>query len=164
METVIRVTIAYIIVWAAFRVLGKRELTRTSPLELVMLLFIPQLFSRALTRQDYSLTNAVIGVTTLLSLVFLSSSLTYRFAPIARVMISRPTVLVEHGRFIDEALDHERLSANNIFDAMHKVGLYRLDEVLWAVLQSDGKIAVIPGPDARPALLNPAATQREPGL
>lgn len=134
-----------------------------SPLELVMLLFIAQLFSRALTRQDHSLTNAIVGATTLLALVFLSSSLTYRFGPIARVMVSRPTVLVDHGRFIDEALDHERMSANNVSDAMHEVGLYRLDEVLWAVLQSDGKIAVIPSPDTRPALINPAATQREPG-
>ena len=50
METVIRVGVVYLFVWACFRVVGKRELTQLSPFELVTLLFIPQLFSRALTR------------------------------------------------------------------------------------------------------------------
>ena len=72
METVLRVAFVYILVWACFRVLGKRELTQMSPFELVLLLFIPQLFSRALTRQDYSLTNGIIGFCTLLVLLSLS--------------------------------------------------------------------------------------------
>ena len=53
---------------------------RFSHLEALLLvgLFIPQLFSRALTRQDYSMTNAVIGATTLFTLVFLTSASSYR--------------------------------------------------------------------------------------
>lgn len=144
MQTVIRVVLMYFIVWGAFRILGKRELSRMSPLELVLLLFIPQLFSRALTRQDYSFTNALIGATTLLSLVFLSSALSYRFRGVAYVMVPKPTVLIENGRFIDQALHEERISRTDVFDAMAKSGIVDVDDVRWAVLQSDGSIAIIP--------------------
>ena len=113
MQTVIRVIVMYFMVWGAFRILGKRELSRMSPLELV--LFIPQLFSRALTRQDYSFTNAMIGATTLLSLVFLSSALSYRFRRVAYVLVPKPTVLVEHGHFVTQALNEERISPSDAF-------------------------------------------------
>jgi uncharacterized membrane protein YcaP (DUF421 family) len=144
METVVRVVVMYFMVWGAFRVMGKRELTRMSPLELVLLLFIPQLFSRAITRQDYSFTNAVIGATTLLSLVFLSSALSYRFRRVAYVMVPKPTVLVEHGQFVVDALHEERITPRDVYDAMQKSGIVNVSDVEWAVLQSDGSIAIIP--------------------
>jgi uncharacterized membrane protein YcaP (DUF421 family) len=142
--TVIRVIIAYLVLWAAFRVLGKRELTRMSPLELVLVLLIPQLFSRALTRQDYSFTNAVVGATTLLSLVFLSSAMTYRSRRVSRIMVSRATVLVADGDFIADALHEERISTADVYEAIQKAGLTTVQEVSWAILQSDGAIAIVP--------------------
>jgi uncharacterized membrane protein YcaP (DUF421 family) len=143
-ETVLRVAFVYVLVWACFRILGKRELTQMSPFELVTLLFIPQLFSRALTRQDYSMTNAVIGATTLFTLVFLTSAVSYRSDRFRRVIQARPTVLVHRGILIEEHLNRERIGPDDIFSAMHKVGLDRLEQVEWAILEADGRIALIP--------------------
>jgi uncharacterized membrane protein YcaP (DUF421 family) len=144
METVFRVVFVYAFVWACFRVLGKRELTQMSPFELVTLLFIPPLFSRALTRQDYSMTNAVIGATTLFLLVFITSAAAYRSRRFARVVQAQATVLVRRGQLIAEHLDRERISVHDIFSAMHKIGLLRLDQVEWGILEGDGKIALVP--------------------
>jgi|SRR5689334_11035598 len=148
METVFRVVFVYALVWGCFRVLGKRELTQMSPFELVTLLFIPQLFSRALTRQDYSMTNAVIGATTLVLLVWLTSALNYRVGAFARIVQARPTVLVRRGLLLEEHLNRERIAPEDIFSAMHKVGLSALSEVEWAILEGDGKIALVPARDA----------------
>ena len=144
METVIRVAFMYVFVWAAFRLLGKRELTQMSPFELVMLIFIPQLFSRALTRQDYSLTNGVIGAATLFSLVFLTSLTGYRFPFFKRIVEARPTVLVRQGELIQDHMNRERIAPEDIVSAMHHAGLTRLSQVEWAILEGDGKIAIVP--------------------
>src|SRR3954463_12525310 len=100
METVFRVAFVYVFVWAFFRVLGKRELSQMAPFELVMLLFIPQFFSRALTRQDYSMTNAVIAATTLFSLVILTSIASFRFGRVRHFIQAQPSVLVKRGQFL----------------------------------------------------------------
>src|SRR2546423_13133151 len=118
METVIRVIFVYIFVWACFRVLGKRELSQMAPFELGMLLFVPQFFSRALTRQDYSMTNAVTASTTLFSLAMLTSALSFRFGGFRRFMEARPRVLVKHGQILAEWLSYERIAPNEIFSAM----------------------------------------------
>ena len=144
METVFRVVLVYVLVWACFRILGKRELTQMSPFELVTLLFIPQLFSRALTRQDYSMTNGIIGSTTLFTCVFLTSALSYRLKGFSRIVQARPSVLVSRGQLLATELNRERIAPEDIYSAMHKVGLQQLSEVEWAILGGDGKIALIP--------------------
>ena len=143
METVIRVVFVYVFVWACFRVLGKRELSQMAPFELVMLLFVPQFFSRALTRQDYSMTNAIAASTTLFSLVLLTSILSFKFGAFRRFMEARPTVLVKSGQILSRSLGQERIAAEEIFSAMHKAGVERLEQVQWAILEADGKIAII---------------------
>jgi uncharacterized membrane protein YcaP (DUF421 family) len=149
MQTVIRVALAYLLLLVAFRVLGKRELRKMSAFELVTLLFIPQLFSRALTRQDYSFTNAMIGATTLLTLVWITSALSYRFKGVARVLQGEPTVLIAHGVLIPDAMDRERITAKELFSEMHGVGLTVLEQVQWAILETSGTITIVPRPDAR---------------
>jgi len=115
-----------------------------SPFELVTIIMIPQLFSRALTRQDYSMTNAVIGSTTLFVLVFFTSVLSYRVRNFARIVQARPTVLVQRSTLIEEHLNRERIAPEDIFSAMHEVGLERLEQVEWAILEGDGRISLIP--------------------
>ena len=170
METVVRVAFVYVFVWACFRVLGKRELTQMSPFELVTLLFIPQLFSRALTRQDYSMTNAVIGASTLFLLVFLTSAASYRSRRFARIVEAQPRVLVRRGQLVDAHLDRERIPARDVFSAMHKVGLERLDQVEWAILEGDGKISLIPcgrephGPDREANVISHGSASQRSAL
>lgn len=143
METVLRVIFVYVFVWACFRVLGKRELSQMAPFELVMLLFVPQFFSRALTRQDFSMVNAVTAATTLFSLVILTSFASFRFAHFRRFMEAHPTVLVRSGQLVAAGLNKERIAAEEVFAAMHKAGIERIEEVRWAILEGDGKIAII---------------------
>jgi len=55
-------------------------------------------------------------------------------------------VLIHRSAFIEEHLDRERIAPEDIFSAMHKVGLERLEQVEWAILEGDGRISLIPAP------------------
>jgi uncharacterized membrane protein YcaP (DUF421 family) len=142
-ETVLRVVFVFAFIWVCFRIVGKRELSQMAPFELVMLLLIPQFFSRALTRQDYSMTNAVLAATTLFSLVFLTSVASFRFGRFRYFMESEPTVLVRQGEFLRANLGRERIAPDEIFSAMHRAGVERIGDVAWAILEANGKIAII---------------------
>lgn len=153
METVLRVVAIYLLVFAGLRILGKREFGQLSALELVTLLMIPEIVSQAITGEDFSLTNAAIGVTTLLLLVFLTSVLMHRFKKAEAIITGEPSVLVRRGKFLDDALNVSRVSPDEVFSEMHKSGLVRLEQVEWAILETDGRIAIVPTGSAR----NPAS-------
>ncbi|MDC0721620.1 DUF421 domain-containing protein [Nannocystis bainbridge] len=144
METVIRIVILYTVIIAGLRILGKREFGQLSPAELVTLLIVPEIVSPALVRDDPSLTNAIVGTTTLFSLVFVVSLLMHHVRPLETAISSSPTLLVSDGRFLAENMNKERISPDEIFTEMRKVGLYELAQVRWVVLETDGKLSVIP--------------------
>ena len=148
MDTVIRVVIIYLFIVVALRVVGKREFSQLSPLELVTLLIIPELVSQALTHEDNSLLNALVGSATLIVLVYLSSLLQFYFKPIERAINGQPSVLVRRGKYVEKAMIQERIPPEEIFNAMRNSGIDRLSQVRWAILEPDGKISIVAEEDA----------------
>jgi len=148
METVIRVVIVYVFIMAALRMMGKREFGELAPFDLVVLLLIPELVTQGINRSDQSLTHAMVAVATLLTLVFATSLLSYRFKRVENVLSFTPAVLVRRGSLVQRNLDHERVLPAEVFDALHQAGLHRLAQVQWAILESDGKITIIPAQEA----------------
>lgn len=144
MDTVLRVAAIYLFVLVGLRVLGKREFGQLSPLELVTLLMIPEIVSQGLTGEDFSLTGAFVGVATLLVLVFGTSMLMHRFKKAEVAIAGEPTVLAHRGELFEHQLNLARITPDELFSEMHKAGLQRLEEVEWAILQTDGNIAIVP--------------------
>lgn len=144
MDTVLRIAFIYFFLMVAIRIMGKRELSEMSAFELVTLLLIPEIFATALAREDYSMTHAVIGAATLFALVFITSLVTFRYKRMEQIVEGQPTVLVHDGRLIERNLKRERVTADEVFTEMHKAGIAELTQVRWAILEMDGKIAVIP--------------------
>lgn len=144
METMLRVTVFYLVILVSLRILGKREFGQLSPLELITLLLIPELVSQALLREDFSMTNGLIAIMTLFVLVYFTSLLSHMSEKVEQVVSGKPAILVQHGKFIDEHMNRERVSPEEVFDAMHHSGLYDLKQVQWAILETDGKISIIP--------------------
>ena len=144
METVIRIAIVYVFVYIGIRVMGKREFSQMAPMELMALLLIPEIVSQSMIREDFSITNGLIGVATLFVLVFLTSTLTHLSSRFEKVAEGSPTVLAHHGRLIPENLNRERVSPEEVYTQMRKSGLETIEQVRWAVLEGDGKISIVP--------------------
>jgi uncharacterized membrane protein YcaP (DUF421 family) len=143
MDIVLRVAFVYLFLMVALRLMGKRELSEMSPFELVTLLLVPEIFSAAVGRGDYSLTNATIGVSTLFTLVFLTGMLSFRFKRFEQMVEGGPTVLVHDGKVIERHLRRERVTTDELFTEMRKSGVDDLPHVRWAILEADGKISII---------------------
>lgn len=143
-ESMWRVTFVYAFLMVAFRLSGKREVGQMSPFELVTLLLIPEIFSSALNRSDDSLSLATVGVGTLCLLVFFTGLLTFRSRRAEAVLDGEPAVLVHDGKFVEKNLRRERVTPEEIFSEMHLSGIERIEDVRWAILESEGKIAIVP--------------------
>jgi uncharacterized membrane protein YcaP (DUF421 family) len=144
MEVVVRVTVVYLFLMVGLRVIGKREFGQLTPFELVTLLLIPEIVTDALTGPDHSVTAAIIGVTTLLTLVFLLSLFAYRFPPFGRLTEGKPALLARQGGLVAETMHRERVAPDEIGLELHKYGLEHVSQVKWALLEVDGSITLVP--------------------
>lgn len=144
METVLRVVVIYLFLMIGLRILGKREFGQLSPLELVSLLLVPELVSNAIQGEDFSVIDAMVGVCTLFALTLLTSMLMHMNKSAEKIISGEPTVLVHRGQLKEKNMNRERISPEEIFTEMHKVGLERLEQVAWAMLECDGVITIVP--------------------
>ena len=144
MDTVARVVITYLFVLVALRLMGKREFGELSPVELVMLMLIPDIVAPGITREDFSLTTGILAVSTVMILVLVTSTLTHVSRRAERLTQAQPAVLVNAGVVYSEVLNQERVSSEEVLAAARENGVASLGDVEWAILQADGKIAIVP--------------------
>lgn len=151
METVLRVIAIYLFLMVSLRVLGKREFGQLSPLEMISILLIPEIISNALQLEITSMTEAVIGVTTLLSLTVLTSIVVHRSQHLERAIVGQPVVLAHKGQLVERNMNLERITSDEIMGEVRRAGLESMSQVGWAILETDGSITVIRREDSTDA-------------
>ncbi|MEZ0326111.1 MAG: DUF421 domain-containing protein [Fimbriimonas sp.] len=144
METVVRVFVIYVAILAGMRMMGKREFGQLSPSEFVILLLIPEIVSTTLNQNDTSVTNALIGLATIMLLVFLTSMLTHRFKKVEKLISDSAAVLVLNGKPLQKTMTWERVNPEEVMTEARKSGIEEMSKIKYAVLEPDGKISIVP--------------------
>ncbi len=143
MDLVLRAAFVFVFLMVLTRVIGKRELSSLQPFDLILLIVLGDAVQQGLTQDDYSLTGAVLVVGTIAVLQVVVSWVSYRF-PRARPLIDgEPIIVVQDGKTIERNLKRERLTLNDIAEEARKQSIAHLDEVRFAVLETDGQISFI---------------------
>jgi uncharacterized membrane protein YcaP (DUF421 family) len=113
--------------------------------DLVLLLIISEATQNAMIGDDYSLTNGMLVVLTLIGLDILLSQVK-RWYPAAEMWLDgKPTIIVEHGRPKTEVMALARVDERDVLAAAReKQGLERMDQIKYAVLETSGGISIVP--------------------
>jgi uncharacterized membrane protein YcaP (DUF421 family) len=143
MDIVLRATVIFLALYLLVRLMGKRELGQMTPFELIVLIVIGDLIQQGVTQNDFSLTGAIIAISTIALLALLMSWATYLWPWAERVLEGEPRVIVRDGEILTDNLRRNRLTKAEIESEMRLAGIGRLSEVAWAILETRGKISFI---------------------
>lgn len=145
MDSVIRAIVIYLVILVLFRLTGKRTLAQLTTIDLVLLLIISEATQQALVGDDYSITTAVLVITTLVLVDRAADWLKFRFKAADRIAEGTPLVLVEHGEPLHDRLRKEHVTIDEVLTVARKSqGLLRLADIDYAVLEKSGGISIIP--------------------
>jgi len=152
MDSVIKAIVVFFVLWAIIRISGRRTLGEMTAFDFILFLIIGGSTQRAITGQDYSLTNALILVATFVVIEIALSLLELKSPTLRRVLNAAPTLLVENGRPMTGRMRHARVTEGNILESARRLhGLERMDQIKFAILEATGEITIVP------AARNPAA-------
>lgn len=142
-EIALRTAIVYAVVLIGLRLLGKREVGQMMPLDFVMLLLLANAVQNAMTGPDSSLAGGLIAAITLLVLnLFLTHGL-WRHDKIRHFVEGTPTLLIRAGKIIHKNLAKEKITEDDLHQALREYGIASVAEVGLAVLEVDGMISVL---------------------
>jgi len=144
MDLVIRAAVAFFFVLLLTRVIGRRELSSMQPFDLIMLVMIGDLVQQGVTQNDFSVTGALlVGGTIGLLTVFVSYT-SFRFLTLRPMLDGDPVIVVEDGKPIDRNLRRNRITLEELAAAARQNQIDSLDDIRWAVLETNGRLSFIP--------------------
>ena len=144
MDLVIRAAIAFFFVYLLTRIIGRRELSSMQPFDLIMLVMIGDLVQQGVTQNDFSVTGALLVGGTIALLTVAVSYVSFRFPRLRPVLDGEPVIVLEDGKPIDRNLRRNRITIEELAAAARHEQLDSLDDIRWAVLETNGRISFIP--------------------
>src|SRR5881392_3214431 len=114
MDIALRAAALFAFILILTRVMGRRELSSFSPFDLILLIVLGDAIQQGLTQDDYSVTGALIAVSTIASLQVFTSYLSFRSQRARKVLEGLPIVVIEDGKVIEQNLQRERMTADEI--------------------------------------------------
>jgi len=144
MDSVLRAAAMYLALMVLFKIAGRRSLAELTTFDFVLLMIIGEATQQALLGNDFSLTNSMLVIVTLIAIDVGLSLLKQRSQWVSQLIDGGPTIIVENGKVLHKRLRHARLVEADIMEAARSSqGIETLDQIKFAIIERNGKISVI---------------------
>jgi uncharacterized membrane protein YcaP (DUF421 family) len=144
-DAVLRAVVIYAFLMILFRLIGKRALTDITTFDFVLLLIVSEATQNGLIGDDFSVTNALLVIVTLVGLDVGMSLLKMRSGRLDRLVDGMPLVIVEEGVPRRDLMRRARVDEDDVLTAAReRQGLERMDQIKYAVLERSGGISIVP--------------------
>jgi uncharacterized membrane protein YcaP (DUF421 family) len=145
LDSVLRAVSIYVALLVIFRVSGKRTLAQITTFDFVLLLIVGEATQQGLLGNDFSVTNALVVVATLVGTDIVLAEVREHLPRVDRLTEGLPVVILEDGEPIERRMKRARVEPADILAAGRQAhGIERLDQIKYAVLEQGGNISVVP--------------------
>jgi len=143
LNIVARTAIIYLALLVGLRLTGKRQVGQFTPFDLLLLLLLSNAVQNAMVGPDTSVAGGLIAAGTLFAANGIVAAIVRRSQHAAKVVEGTPTLLIRHGRVLQENLDREGISEEDLRRALREHGVEDVKLVRAAILEVDGSISVL---------------------
>lgn len=156
---VVRTLILYLVVVIALRVMGKRQIGELQPSELVVAIMISDLASVPMQAINIPLITGIIPALTLIIAEVVMSFISLKSRAARKFITGEPSIVVYNGHVNEQELGKLRFNLNDLLEELRIAGYPNLNDVEVAVLETNGKLSVIPTTQARPVTVRDMQVQ-----
>ena len=146
-----RTAILYVLLIVGPRLTGKRQIGELEPIELVLTMLLSDLASVPMQDFGIPLVNGVIPIVTLLAMSMLLSCVSLRNVRFRTLIGGKPAIIIRNGKLQQDAMRHNRLTLDELFEELRTQGVTDISDVKYAVLETGGQLSVLLRTAAQPA-------------
>jgi len=133
----------YLFLLLAFRLVGKKELSQLSVVDLVFILLISNSVQNAMVGPDSTLLGGLIAASSLFLVNTVVRVVEKRFPRLRKIIQGHPLMLIYHGQIQAENLRKTGITEDELLETAHEHGVLHIREINLAILELDGSISVL---------------------
>lgn len=142
--------VIYAALMAFMRLLGKRTLGELEPSELVVTILISDVAATPICDPEKPVWYGLAPVAMLFALEFAVSVLMSKSVRFRSLLAGKPSLLMVHGKIDQTQMRRNRFTPDELAEALRSQGALDLNEVEYAILETNGQLNVVLTPQSRP--------------
>ena len=147
----LRVLIIYITVLVFLRLMGKRQIGEMQPYEVVITLIIADLATLPMSDTNIPLLNGILPLAILVLIHYAITLLVRKSSKIRRILSGTPMIIISPKGIEYKALKSLNMCIDDLLELIRQNGYYSFDQVLYAIIETNGKMSIVPTSDNAPA-------------
>lgn len=145
-----RTVVIYLAVLVVVRLTGKREIGQLSAFDFVVAIILAELAAIPMESTDIPIWHGIVPIITLGLLEVGFSYLTLISRPLRKILYGSPQVIIENGRLLKHEMRSSRYNLDDLLSQLREKGFYNIEDVEYAILETSGRLSVIPRSQKRP--------------
>lgn len=149
--SVVRTVILYLLLMAAVRIMGKRQIGELQPSELVVTMLLSDLAAVPMQENGLPLLNGVLPILVLVALELFLSGIMLKCPAIGRLIGGTPQTVIRDGHIDAAVMRRLRMTVEDLSEALRQQNIFDLSHVQYAVVETGGQISAYLYPRYQPA-------------
>lgn len=141
---ILRVIIIYVFVLFFLRIMGKRQIGEMQPFELVITLIIADLATVPMADSSIPLINGIVPLAVLVVLHFILTFLSRKSIVVRKILSGEPIIVMTEKGINYKNLTQLNMTIDDLYEGLRGLGYYKFDQVQYAIVETNGKLSVIP--------------------
>lgn len=141
--------------------MGKSELAKLSPFQMVILIMLGQLASITIENPDISLITGFSAIFTLIFLQTLISTLSLKWEWFKNFVNGKPSIIIDDGKINQKEMEQLRLNLNDLAEQLRIKDIPSISDVAYAVMESNGSLSIIPKAEKAGVIVSDLGIKKE---
>ncbi len=150
LASLLRTLVMYAAILLSVRIMGKRQISQLQTSELVVTLLISELAVMPIQQHDDPLWNGLVPMAALVACEIAVSLLMLKSGWFRQAVCGKPMVVIERGRVLQGQLRRLRMSTEDLFEQLRQCGCFALEDVAYAIVETNGAMSVLKKPASDP--------------
>ena len=153
-SAVLKTTILYFFLTFIVRIMGKRQIGQLQPGELVVTIMISELAVLPLEDENIELWKAIVPVVSLALLEIAVSFIALKSIKLRALLQGNSVTVIRNGQPDVKQMRKLRYSTDDLLEALRQKDVFNIEDVQYAVAETDGSLSVSLKPEKRNATVS----------
>ena len=149
---IVRAIVIYILVLFVFRLMGKRQIGQMQPFELVLTLIIADLATIPMAELSVPVLHGIVPLLTLVVVHYFLTLISRNSTKFSNFISGKPVIVINPKGIDEKALRSLNITIDDLFEAIRGAGYFNLEEVQYAIMETNGTVDVLPKSDFSPVV------------
>ncbi len=144
-----RTIILILFIVFALRIMGKRQIGQLQPSEFVVTILLSEIAATPILDDNIPLLYSLVAICVLVGIEIFMSAVCLKSMKLRSALQGNAVVLINNGKLDLEQLKRLRYTVDDIMEALRQKDVFNIDDVQFAVAETNGSLSVLLKPEKR---------------